>query len=234
MSDWGTLVRRVQEEVHRYDSDSLDRIKRAITHAIDDEQYRDYYFNEATYTVVLINGTFQYGEESSAGEADGYPADFLKARVITLEFDGYIQWAIQSVPMRRFRKDQITSSYRGYPDRYAWDREFIMLDPTPNGTYNMILDYTANIGTPLAAYSSDAWVFTDSLTGSTISDTDTNGWYDEGSDLITLAAKEYLYANVWKDVQEAQIARGQRDDVRKRMYREGRASQVPGYPKLYY
>jgi hypothetical protein len=190
--------------------------------------------------MTLTAGTFEYGEETAAGDADGYPNEFLKARVITLEVDGYVQWPIQSVPLRRFRKDQITSSYRGYPDRYSWDREKILFDPTPNGAYSVILDYTANIGTPIAKYADDAWTFTASVTGAvssvgqSISDTDTNAWYSEGSDLITELVKEYLYSRVWKDPQNAQMAKFNADEERKKLIREGRASQVPGYPRLYF
>jgi hypothetical protein len=234
MSDWQTLVRRIQEETHRYDSDSEDRIKRAICHAIKDEQYRDYYFNEATYDITLASGTFEYGEESSTGAADGYPAEFLKVRELTLEVSGYVQWPIRTVPLRRFRKDQITSSYRGYPDRWAWDREKILLDPTPNGAYTMITDYTANIGTPLAKYSGGSWAFTNSLTGAAIANADTLAWYDEAADLVCEMAKEYLYSNVWKDPQDAQIARGHVLELRKRFIREGRASQQTSYPKHYF
>jgi hypothetical protein len=211
----------------------LDRIKRAICHAIDDEQYRDFYFNEATYDIILTAGTFEYGEESSEGEADGYPADFLKVRELTLEVSGYIQWPIRTVPLRRFRKDQITSSYRGYPDRWAWDREQIMLDPTPNGAYTMITDYTKNIGTPLANYRSE-WEFTNSLDSTTMVDASTSAWFVEGADLINEGAKEYLYANVWKDLQNAQVAMSNKEKIRKRLLREGRASQQTSYPKAYF
>jgi hypothetical protein len=148
--------------------------------------------------------------------------------------DGYVQWPIRAVPLRRFRKDQITSSYKGYPDRWAWDRETILLDPTPNGAYSMITDYTANIGTPLAKYSDSSWAFTDSLTGDTISDSFTNAWFVEGADLINEGAKEYLYANVYQDFQNAQVAMSNKEKIRKRLIREGRASQQTSYPRAYF
>jgi hypothetical protein len=237
--NWGTMVRRVQEEVHRYDDDSKDRIKRAICHAVDNEQYNDYYFNESTYTFILTSGTFEYGQETSAGDADGHPADFLKIREMTLEVDGYVQWPIRAVPLRRFRKDQITSSYRGYPDRYSWDREKILFDPTPNGAYNVILDYTADIGTPYARYSAaGTWVYNyfDSSTGSdeSVVDLTANAWFEEGSELILSVAKEYLYSNVFEDLQKAQVSRSHAEDERKRLRRESRASQTTSYPRLYF
>jgi hypothetical protein len=98
----------------------------------------------------------------------------------------------------------------------------------------MILDYTENIGTPLAKYSSSAWAFTSSLDSSTITDTFTNAWFVEGADLINEGAKEYLYANVWKDLQSAQVAMSNKEKIRKRLIREGRASQQTSYPRAYF
>jgi hypothetical protein len=86
----------------------------------------------------------------------------------------------------------------------------------------------------LAKYASSSWAFTNSLTGSTIANTDTNAWYNEAADLVCEMAKEYLYSNVWKDPQDAQIARGHVLELRRRFIREGRASQQTSYPKHYF
>ena len=237
MSNWGTLVRRIQEETHRYDPDSLDRIKRAICHAVDDEQYRDFYFNEATYDFATVAGTNEYEEESSAGAADGYPADFLKLREATLIVSSYSYGPVDVVPLRRWRKNNVSSGWQGYPDQVTWDREKLIFWPSPNGVYTITIDYTKNIGTPIANYVQSGgffWSFTNSLDGTTMVDFSTNAWFVEGADLINEAAKEYLYAHVWKDLQEANVARTSKEGIRKRLIREGRASQTPSNHRKYF
>lgn len=236
MSNWGTLIRRISEEVHRYNKDSIDAIKCAVCYTVGDEQYNDYYFNEDSFTFTTTAGVSSYGQESAAGEGDGYPQDFLKTRVMTLIVSNYSYGTLDPINIKEYRDLNVTSNWRGYPEKFLIDSGEIILWPAPNGVYTITVDYTKNIGTPIATWNDDdsVWNFTNSLTNVAVDSTDSNAWYDEASDLTIFGTKEYLSANVYKDMEDAGVNRKLKESARKQLIKEGRNSQIPPVVKRYY
>lgn len=236
MSDYQTLIRTIQEDTHRKDSTSEDRIKRMIARSLRELKFEPFYFNEATYDFATVTGTDEYGEESSAGAADGYPADFLKMRELTLIVSSYSYGPVDIVPLRRWRKNNVSSGWQGYPDQATWEREKIILWPSPNGVYTITLDYTKDLGIPVATYtdSTDTWAYTDSQTGSAMTASDTNAWYTNGQRLVAELAKYHLYSKVWKDREEASAAMQQFTQEKKLLIREGRGSHTPQPHRKYF
>ena len=106
--------------------------------------------------------------------------------VIALD-DLYITIGSRDVKMTEQPLDQIIEerpSSNGTPYEYAWFNNRIELEVPPSTTFSL----TAYIHYELPELSSD---------------TDQNGWTNEGQDLIRHRAEKILYANVLKDPQKA-------------------------------
>lgn len=236
MSNWGTTVRRIAQDVHRFDAKSIVEVKRAICYAVDDERFNNFHFNEDSFDLTLTTGTGEYDKETSDGAGDGYPFDYLQSGILTVFVNDISYGPLVPISMNRYRELNINNDWQGYPGEYVFYNKQLILYPKPNGAYVITGDYIKDIGSPKAVWdSSDSvWTFSDSLTGNTVTDTTSTAWFDEGQDLITHAAKEYLYLNVWHDPQEAMHAKIQKEAARKRLWRESRNTAKPQTVRKYY
>lgn len=224
MSNWGTAVQMVTERVNRYGSSDPDIVKRALCYAIGRRSDEDWYFNEGTADMETVAGTYAYDVETASGAGDGYPTDYLKAKELSLSISN--SWyQMLNIAIRRFRKNQVSSSYRGYPERWVWYDEQILLDPTPNGVYTVRFDYTRDIGTPVAAYSSSAWTFT--VGGVAVTDSYTNAWFTVGMDLITTEACYWIFSQVLNNPERAVIALREVEEQIDHLFIRSHHSNVP-------
>ena len=224
MSDWGTAVQMVTERVHRYGTADPDIVKRGLCYSIGRRNEEDYFFNEDTKDVSTVAGQFAYDVETGAGAGDGYPIDLIKFKELSLQTSN-TWYPIRNIAIRRFRKEQVSSSYRGYPEEWCWFNKQLLLSPNPNGAYTVRVDYTKDIGTPIAAYSSSVWAFT--VGGVTLTDTYTNDWFEEGLYLITNEACYWIFSQILGDTEQAGLALREVDDQVDHLYIRSQASNVP-------
>ena len=224
MSNWGTAVRMVTERVHRYGTSDPDIVKRGICYAIGRRNDDDFYFNEDTRDMSTVDGQFAYDVETSSGAGDGYPDDLIKYKELSFQTSN-TWYPMQNIAIRRFRKDQVSSSYKGFPQSWCWYGEQLLLDPTPNGVYTIRVDYTKDIGTPIATYSGGTWAFT--AGGVTIDDAYTNEWFGEGLYLITSEACYWIFSQILGNNEQAMATYREVDEQINSLYVRSEHSNVP-------
>jgi hypothetical protein len=227
MSDWRTTKRSIQERIHRYGTNDPDTISRALAEAIRFYSRHNFWFNEDSYDFTLTDGTENYGEESSPGAADGYPADMLKAIKLSLKVSN--SWYdITNMSISKYRKLFIESSYKGYPEHWTWYAKEFLFEPAPNGDYTVRLDYTKDIGTPVESYDGSNWSFTDSTDGTTVDDGWTNDWMTEAADLVVARACWWLLTHVFRNTELGMLAKAEEEQQLKELFIDSEHSQVPG------
>ena len=225
MSNWGTAKRRVVEETHRYGTLDDDFASRALCWAIDRFKTENLKFNQDTDDFSTVAGTYSYDKETSDGAGDGYPTYMVMPIELSLIVsDSY--YIMTNEPIREFRRNQVASSYRGYPSRWVWEFEKFLFDPTPNGVYTVRVDYTKDLGTPVASYASSAWTY--SVKGVSLTDAYTNAWFTQGMEVIVAAAKWWILSNVFYDIKGAQAAHYAMTDALMDIRNASRQSQIPG------
>lgn len=197
MSNWRTAKRTVQEMLHRHGTSDPDINSRAICEAIRHYSSVNFYFNQGTYDFLTTDGENEYGTETESGAADGYPQDMVKPIKMSLQVSS-TWYDISPISIDYYRDLFQSTSYKGFPEKWAWFSQNIMLEPTPNDEYTVRLDYIKDIGSPVASYSGTAWSFL--VGGSAVAETYTNGWFVQALDLIVsrsvyFVATQYLQNN---------------------------------------
>lgn len=231
MSNWITMKRTVQEMVHRYGASDDDIIARAICEAIRHYNTTRFFFNHGSYDFSTVAGTASYGQETSAGQGDGYPSDMLKIIKFGItETNTY--YDLQPVSWDQYRELYSSTSYRGYPSRYSWFGKEIHLDPTPNDVYTATIDYIKDIGTPVPSWNGSAWSY--SVGGSAVSDAYTNDWFTEGVDLIAARSLYYISTQFLQNAEVAAYARAQEREVLNDLMQSSNVSDVTPHPRPWY
>lgn len=228
MSNWGTAVQTVKERIHRYGTADPDTIKRALAEAIRKYSTVNFYFNQGTYDINLTAATYNYGEETTSGLADGYPADMLKPIKLSLQVSS--TWhKIFPISIDLFRDLFVATSYQGYPFKWAWFGEELLFHPTPNAVYVVRMDYVKDIGTPVPTYASSAWSYT--VGGDAVTDVYTNAWFTTGLDLITARAVYYLASQHFSNQELAMLAKGMEQEQYMDLIIDSEASEISPDPQ---
>lgn len=227
--NWISTGRRVIEELHRFGTADEDTVKRSVCRAIN--YYKDFhlFFNEDTYDIDLTAGTLNYGEESAAGAADGYPSDMLKILNLAIVVNGYTYPPMESLNITAFRNRQGLSVSRGYPCEYTILDSEILVNPAPSSAFTMRLDYIKDLGTPVASYDDSAWSYT--VNGSTFNDSYTNAWFTDGEDLITERAKSIILGSNFKDLEAARVSRLLEQEFLNNLITKSEKGQYPSEPE---
>jgi len=208
MSNWQTAKRVVQERIHRFGPSDPDIISRAICKAIRHYSGTNFYFNQASYDFTTVDGVDEYGPESSDGLGDGYPSDMNKPIKISMKVSN-TWYEIKPIPIDLYRDLYMTNQYKGFPRHFAWFGKKFLLEPTPNGAYDVKIDYIKNIGEPSAQYDGLVWSYT--VDGQSVADTYSNSWLVEGQDLICAKATWYVAS---QHLQEIGLANAAYEDER--------------------
>lgn len=145
MSDFGTLIQRVLDDLERTDLTSVASVE--IKSAIKHYNPKLFFFLECRATLNTADGTEYYG----------LPADFISAdslvitvnnntRVLTeRHYDTIEEWFVSS------------STYKGEPTDFAVYQQQLRLYPIPNGAYSMRLSYKASLTELSANGDSNDW-----------------------------------------------------------------------------
>lgn len=146
MSNYGTMIGRVLEDVARDDITSV--ASTAILTAIKHYEGTRFWFNEGRSTRSTASGTEYYA----------VPSDFKDLDSLTITVNS---WTYQ---LNQRSYDELEDSYvsnttyTGYPTDYAIYQEQIRLYPIPNGTYTLTMSYQRTLGTLSVSADTNAWM----------------------------------------------------------------------------
>jgi hypothetical protein len=162
-------------------TDLTSQIKTAINRAIEFYWKERLWFNETTNTLSTI------ANQQAYGTADGLPSTIEEID------DVKITLAASNIPSLRKRSmDYILShnigNYTNQPTDYAWYQSKLYLYPTPNAVWTLTI-YHQKSYTALSA------------------DADTNDFTQKAEDLIEARAQWWLYKNILKDKNLADVAK---------------------------
>jgi hypothetical protein len=206
MSNWGTAVQMATERVQRYGSADPDIIKRALCEAFAKYEATRFWFNTETQDFNTVNGTYEYGAETSAGAFDGYPIDMIKPVKLSMQVTS--SWYhLKNISIDEFRDKFMDVSYKGFPSAWAWFKKEMLIYPVPNAVYAIRVDYIKDLGVPKASYNGVTWSYLVSTTGTAIADSYTNDWFTEGLELIVSRAVWYVASQHFGKHQQAQLAK---------------------------
>ena len=185
-------------------SDLTDQIKDAINRAIEYYEKERFWFNEKVGTFATVANTKNYG---SAG---GVPTDIAEIDYVEVTQSG----KEYELKPRTFDYIKQRQGYdpTGLPTDYAFYQENFYLNPVPNGIYTITISYQQKY----TALSADA---------------DTNDFTTDAEDLIEARSRWWLYKNVIKDREEADLAKQDELDALNSLREKTRKLIATGYVK---
>lgn len=217
----------MQERIHRFGTSDPDVISRALAEAIDFYSAKRFWFNTGNTTMSTVDGQYAYGQENANLGVDGYPPDMAKIVKLTMLVSS-TWYNLEQMSIDEFREKFMASSYKGFPERFAWFGKEILLYPTPNGVYSVNFDYIKDLGTPVAAWSGSAWTF--SVNGTTINDAYTSDWFTEGMNLITDRAVYYIASQHLGNMELASVAMQLAKEHEKELMIDGETADISPMP----
>lgn len=195
MSNLTTLQARIAEEISR--DDLATEIAAAITQAIRRYEGERFVFNERRYTLATVAGTEYYAWTSlvpEAGGSLGTDETLLEIDSVTATVNG------ETYQMRERSHNWINdhqrsaSLYTGQPDSHCVYADQLRLYPVPDAVYTLTFSALARL--PTLSEPSDS-----------------NGWTQDGQDLITGEVKVRLFRDSLRDPDGLAGAKEQRDEA---------------------
>lgn len=194
MSDFGTIVDRIKEEVHRPNDDIL--VKRAVVDSISEWKVRRLGFNVREWSFQTVAEQDEYKFPSSDRDsAYIVPLEIDSCRILINNYWHTLTPINFGVFQSEFNRRN--DSDNGYPSVYAigpYDitstaGRVIIVDPDPNDEYTIQGHGLCDISN-ITVDSSDA---------------STNAWFTEGERLIRTQAKINLFVNNYQSEGDARL-----------------------------
>lgn len=102
----------------------------------------------------------------------------------------------------------------GPPHSVAVFNGELLVVPIPSTTGDYVGGrYVKDIGTPTYKHDGSAWVFYQPDGTTPLTDTYTNAWFTDGRDALRTRAMYYLQTNIYRDIENAQVALAENQDV---------------------
>lgn len=172
MSDFGTMIRRIKDELVRPDLTA--QIKLAIKDAVEFYESERFYFNEGRRTIDTADGKEWYGLPTNFQEVDFlkfYPSTNINYQIYPKTYE-YIE-------------DLMTNSaVTGRPYYYCIYEQQLRLYPIPNGAYRLVMS---------GLFKFDELTATSTATASGQA---TNAFMKDGKSLIRHHAKAEVLSSV--------------------------------------
>ena len=207
MASLGTMKARIADELAR--SDLTSQIASAIGSAISFYEGSRFYFNEARGTFSTVARQEWYTATEFADLPNVLQIDSMRCLLSN-------RWFVM-VPRTwaelQWRSSGITQN--ADPTDYAYYRQQIRLYPIPQGVRTIEVTYVQALGVPA-------------------SDSASNGWTDEGEELIRQHAKVDLFENVIRDPGEADRIRLRENEIFKQLAGLTRQLAGSGSVRAYY
>lgn len=190
MPSLGTMKTRIADELAR--SDLTSQIANAIGSAISFYEGSRFYFNEARGTFSTVAGQEWYTSTQFVDLPNVLKIDTMRCLLNN-------RWFVM-VPRTwaelQWRSSGITQN--ADPTDYAYYRQQLRLYPIPQGVRTIEVTYVQMLGVPAT-------------------DTASNGWTNEGEELIRTHAKVDLFESVIRDPGEADRLRIREDQINKQL-----------------
>jgi hypothetical protein len=165
MSDLGTMVSRIREDLNR-GTDFDPRIKRAICDAIKFYKSRRLGFNIKQATAVLTSGN----------EYVALPTDWVEVDHLRLETDTYRR-PLDEVTFDWIEDNNTSPTLDGEPIKFSIHNRRLRFYPVPDRSYTLVMSFQYELkNVSISA-----------------SDGETNAWVDECEELIRKHAMAELY-----------------------------------------
>jgi hypothetical protein len=165
MATLGEVVQRIREDIDR-GSDYDARIKRAIVEAIRFYRNKRLGWNIKRAYAVLTSGN----------EYVSLPTDWIEADLLRLDKDDERE-VLEEVTYDWIDDENVNGTDTDRPDKYAIQHRTLRLYPIPDQTYTLMFSFQYELKDVSISAADDA----------------TNGWLDEGEELIRKHAMSELY-----------------------------------------
>lgn len=170
MPTYGDLKSAVADTLNDNVLSTDSRVSAAITSALRKYQDRSFRFNDGTASITTVAGTASYTPSVTFGSI----------RSVTIDAGAYL-YPLEARTLAELEAIDVSDpAVQSRPVIYAWYNEQIRFYPTPDAVYSISVKGTKR----LTAFSADA---------------DTNGWSNDGFDLIVSAAVADLCVSVSED-----------------------------------
>ncbi len=170
MSDFGTMVTRIRDEINRgtvYDS----AIKREIESAIGHYEPRRFHFNIRRATTDTTAGQEYYA----------MPTDFVEVDMIRLLYSsGNFTDPLIETTYAWIERNRTNQNYRSEPEKFAMQGNDLRLWPVPDAAYTLTMTYLVRFP-EVSASASDAA---------------SNSWMTDAEELIRTRARIKVLKNV--------------------------------------
>ena len=222
MSNWGTAIERLAEETVRSSGNEDAKFARCLESSLKYISHENLWFNQASYEFNLTDSVAAYGQETDDGDADGYPSDFLKVRLATLQLDGTSTYHPLGAPItiEEYRKAHAHDDDTGYPQAYAFYANELLFIPTPNDSHAVTIDYTQNLGVPVNSFADGVWAT--KVNGSAVTPEYTNQWFTNGQELLIARARFYWYTRFDRNRDQSLTALADFNEERKQLLKLSR------------
>ncbi len=145
MSDYGTLIVRVNDELGKPDVDA--RIPNANLAAIRHYESERFWFTEGESTAATV----------ASQQAYAMPADFLEADALTVTRSG-IRYPLKRRPWTWLRRQDIDGSLETLPKSWAYFADQIWLYPIPDQVYTLTVSFLKRLAVLSARADTNAWM----------------------------------------------------------------------------
>jgi hypothetical protein len=196
MATLGDLKMRIREETDRDEIAAGGTLEQRLDHAI--ERAVEYYSNEAFWFTRDVRSS---SVVTTAGRSFvTMPAAVRLIDAISCEGEPLLKMAAESIEQ---------GSETGQPSRWTQAGDAILLWPTPDAAYRLLVSGQAQVDAPEH-------------------DGDESVWTNEAQDLIAARAKFILFRDIFRDVEGTQLAAQAEGEALSRLRKESRRRMGAG------
>lgn len=195
MSDYGTMVSRIKDELKRSDLET--QIKRAIITSLAFYKRHRFTWNHTRATLALTPNTEYYQ----------LPSNFVEVDTLILQSGNSELDYLYERTHHWLDREKEWDGYRSRPAVFAIQNYELRLYPTPDQTYTILMSYQ---------FEQKSITYSATTTAS-------NEWMTQGEELVRLHAKIDVLENIIRgpeSFQESQALRMRERDIYKQLKRE--------------
>lgn len=217
MSDFGTMVDRIEADLDRDASSDTDAIKREIITAINDYKTERFRFNEAKLSLTTVADQAEYDEVTLASDLSTVSIEDVVSLDDLYYVAGSYNWEMDRRPFGMLRSIESTS-FTGRPTLWSIGNGILLLSPTPDDAYSLTGDMVYDFNAITASSASN----------------ETNAWFTTAEKLVRMQAMGSIYSNHLRDLQKAQWFWAQAAEEFRRLKRDYEVAAVTEWVTPYY
>lgn len=183
MSDFGTMVTRIESELARTDQTAL--VKEMIVSAVEHHERERFFFNETITTFVTA------ADQENYTHADTSLSDMVSLSTVKVTVN-QTSYVLTEKPYDWIEAISTSTSFTGYPYKFAQYQEQLYLYPIPNASYTAEVSHVTRLTDTRSTHTADH-------ISKSSSNSFTNAWFTTGFDLVKQRAKALLKIDVLED-----------------------------------